>query len=58
MATTGDEMCLWRNEMPDQLVWRVIASKSLTAEVAYCDHFGPLTKLITLTRYFLRSDFY
>ena len=27
IGQTGEELCLWQNEAPEQLVWKVIASK-------------------------------
>jgi hypothetical protein len=29
VETTGQELCLWQNEAPDQLAWRVINSERL-----------------------------
>ena len=28
MDQTGEELCLWQNEAPDKLIWKVIASKT------------------------------
>ena len=28
LEQTGEELCLWQNEAPDKLIWKVIASKT------------------------------
>ena len=43
MDQTGEELCLWQNEAPDKLIWKVIASKTnvirpSTVNITLCLH--------------------